>query len=297
MKTVDLRYFIKQLLENGMGTSRNMSLTSKYSGKYRNNKNYPFHKFKSLKKEESDSINEITPEEVEIPKELIHNSLNQNIWNEDKTLKPEVRKKLLQIVTEFYKYLNIKISIKHIRLIGSMANYNWSSKSDIDLHLFFDFKDLHSDYDFAYDFFNTKKDLWNLNHNITIKGFTVELYCNSTEDSYFSSGVFNLWENKWENEPTKENFKVDTVSLQIKTSAIINAIETLETNKDLSIEEKHDKAELLKEKIKKMRQSGLEEKGEFSIENLSFKYLRNNNYISRLFDIIQKSFDANLSLK
>ena len=46
-----------------------------------------------------------------------------------------------------------------------------------------------------------------------------------------------------------------------------------------------------------MRKSGLEKGGEFSIENLSFKYLRNNNYIERLHNIIQKTFDSNLSLK
>ena len=203
----------------------------------------------------------------------------------------------MKIADEFYKYLEITIPIQGIRLIGSNANYNWSNQSDIDVHLFFDFKDLNSDKEFVQNFFDAKKNLWNLNHNIKIKGFPVELYCNSTEDNPHSAGMFDLYNNKWVTEPNYENFEIDTNCLQVKTAGIINRIEELENNKQLSVEEKHNNAIILRDRIKKMRQSGLEKGGEFSIENLSFKYLRNNNYIERLHNIIQKTFDLNLSLK
>lgn len=299
MQQSNLKRFIYFFLRESFGSSRNMSLTARYSAKYRRNPNYPFHKKNSKIAEEnnSDELNEITPEEIAIPKELIHKELNPKIWTNEKTLKPEVRKKIIQIVTEFYKYLDISIPIKSIKLIGSNANYNWSSQSDIDIHLFFDFNDLSKDTDFVENFFIAKKNLWNLNHDIKIKNIPVEIYCNSIADNLHSAGVYDLWNQKWISEPFIEKFSIDKTALQIKTAGIINEIESLEDNVKISNEEKHNRAISIKDKIKNMRQSGLEKGGEFSIENLSFKYLRNNNYIERLHTIIQKTFDSKLSLK
>ena len=41
----------------------------------------------------------------------------------------------------------------------------------------------------------------------------------------------------------------------------------------------------------KMRKDGLFSKGEFSIENLAFKNLRDTDYIGKLNDIIIRSYD------
>jgi hypothetical protein len=53
----------------------------------------------------------------------------------------------------------------------------------------------------------------------------------------------------------------------------------------------------VKEKIKKMRQCGLETGGEFSIENLAFKVLRRNGYIAKLWDASTEKRDLELSLE
>lgn len=45
-----------------------------------------------------------------------------------------------------------------------------------------------------------------------------------------------------------------------------------------------------------MRQDGLDKNGEFSIENLAFKYLRNEGYLERLFGETRIAFDSALSL-
>jgi hypothetical protein len=45
-----------------------------------------------------------------------------------------------------------------------------------------------------------------------------------------------------------------------------------------------------------MRQSGLEKGGELSLENLAFKYLRNNGYIEKLKETITSSFDKIYSI-
>ena len=46
-----------------------------------------------------------------------------------------------------------------------------------------------------------------------------------------------------------------------------------------------------------MRKAGLERGGEFSVENIVFKKLRNNNLLQKLKDQIKISFDRELSLK
>jgi hypothetical protein len=53
----------------------------------------------------------------------------------------------------------------------------------------------------------------------------------------------------------------------------------------------------LKSKIKKMRQCGLETAGEYSVENLTFKVLRNTGHIGKLYMAARRMFDDRLSLK
>ena len=50
-------------------------------------------------------------------------------------------------------------------------------------------------------------------------------------------------------------------------------------------------------KIKKFRKSGLESSGEYSNENLVFKYLRNNGFIKQLHDVRNDSYDKMMSLE
>lgn len=283
----------KALQNEAGGTPRNMSYTSRYSAKYRNSKSYPFHK--GLKKETDISLDEISPEEVKIPKQFIHDTLNPKIWT-DYTLNPEVRKRLLKIASEFYKFLEIKAPVKSIKLIGSMANFNWSSQSDIDLHLFFDFSEINSDTDLVGNYLFSKKSLWNERHNIQVKGYSVELYAQDINEKPYSAAIYDLLKNEWEIKPTIENFGIDKTTLISKVVSIINCIENLESEKN-EPESIFEKGSDLKEKIRKMRQSGLEQGGEFSLENLAFKFLRNNDYIKRLVDLTKTAYDDNLSLK
>jgi hypothetical protein len=53
----------------------------------------------------------------------------------------------------------------------------------------------------------------------------------------------------------------------------------------------------LSEKIRKMRQSGLAEGGEFSVENLAFKVLRNMKYLDKISRAFYQQQDDQLSLK
>jgi hypothetical protein len=52
----------------------------------------------------------------------------------------------------------------------------------------------------------------------------------------------------------------------------------------------------LKEKLKDYRNNGLKREGEYSYENLTFKFLRRNGYIQKLFDFTNDLIDKKLSL-
>ena len=52
----------------------------------------------------------------------------------------------------------------------------------------------------------------------------------------------------------------------------------------------------LKDKIKKMRQTGLDREGEYSFENIAFKVLRRTTYLDKLSDIETKAYDKSLTL-
>jgi hypothetical protein len=77
-------------------------------------------------------------------------------------------------------------------------------------------------------------------------------------------------------------------------SKIDNAIED---SKSKNYEKAVKHIDSFKEKLKKYRSSGLEKDGEFSYENLVFKFLRRNGYIDKLFNFKNKLMDKNLSIE
>jgi hypothetical protein len=96
---------------------------------------------------------------------------------------------------------------------------------------------------------------------------------------------------EWLKVPQKEDLKIDLDYLKTKIKCWTQKIDDAIQDKDL------DKLSNLKEKIKKYRQSGLEKEGEFSYENLVFKFLRRSGHIEDLFDTINKVEDKELSVE
>ena len=54
--------------------------------------------------------------------------------------------------------------------------------------------------------------------------------------------------------------------------------------------------EKLKDKLKAMRQSGLDSGGEFSNENIVFKLLRRNDIMEQINDMLTDAYDKSVSL-
>ena len=144
------------------------------------------------------------------------------------------------------------------------------------------------------EFFDAKKDVWNKNHEIKIKGFDVEVYVQDLNEPHISSGVYSILHDKWEIEPKKENPNIDDRKILEKGEEFAKKIDSL-----VSIgprPENLPKIKELRKRIKKFRQSGLETGGEFSYENLTFKLLRRNGYINKLLKLETKIKDTKLSI-
>jgi hypothetical protein len=101
--------------------------------------------------------------------------------------------------------------------------------------------------------------------------------------------------NEWVHVPTKTHKNIDMSVLKKKikcwTDKIDDAVEIAKS------EGNAEKLKSLKEKLKKYRQSGLSKDGEFSYENLVFKFLRRSGHIGKLFDEKTKIKDKELSIE
>lgn len=232
-------------------------------------------------------------------------SLNPKIWtsptNPDSSeLKENIRLKLLEISNQFQEFIGLEIFVSDIHMTGSLANFNWSEFSDIDLHLIVDFSQFSEKQKELYtELFKLKKTLFNLQHNIKIFTYDVELYVQDESEEHTSSGVYSVLFNEWIVTPKKEDFQVDKKVLLNKVNSWITKIdETIEQSKEeKDLENSLEFLNKLRKKIKEYRSTGLSKGGEFSYENLVFKFLRRNGYIEKLFNFENDIIDKRLSLE
>lgn len=230
-----------------------------------------------------------------------HNALNPAIWdsvNNEYVLKPEVREHLLKIGNEFADTLNLKKNhITDYVLTGSNANFNWTNVSDLDIHLALDSNEITDCIDCLTDFedcLQAKKSLWNDRHDITIYGFDVEVYVTSNHEQLVAdSGSYSLLQNQWITKPEFKETTIDSLSVKAKSEELASEIDQMIDSKT---NDQEDIQELL-DKLSKMRSAGLSREGEFSVENLTFKALRNNGYIQKIRQYQISSFDDKLSIK
>lgn len=224
--------------------------------------------------------------------------LNSKIWDEDQKLRKEVREKLLQTANEFIDFIGVPLLIEDVIFTGSLANYNWSEYSDIDLHVVCDFIQFsETELSLYEELFKVKKTIFNTNHDIKIFGYEVELYVQNATEAHFSSGVYSVLYDDWDVKPEKEDSNIDTKILKSKINHWKSQIDTVVDNAtEKDIDEAREYIKKFKEKLKKYRSSGLKKEGEYSYENLVFKYLRRSDYLEKLFNLENKLLDKELSL-
>lgn len=233
----------------------------------------------------------------------LQKQLNPEVWENAETndfdqikLKTEIRTNLLKIAQEFIDSLKVEnIDVEDVLFVGSLANYNWSTYSDVDLHIVIDKSKLGDNKDVIDEFLTAKKDLFLLKHKITIKGFDVELYAQDVDEELESIGQYSILYNKWEDTPTREGFNLDKKDVIKKIKDFVKALSAIESMEDS--DEKVAKLAALKEKISNYRKAGLKKGGELSNENLVFKYLRRCGYMEKLLNLKLKTQDTLLTVE
>lgn len=236
--------------------------------------------------------------DLKVPKDvlnsfMIKDSLNPDFWENEK-LKPEISKKIIKIAKDFFKTLDLSpnIKMKDILFVGSLANYNWSKYSDIDIHIVVDFSEFKEDEDFIKKYFDAEKNLWNNKHDIKIHDYDVEIYVQELNEKLESSAVYSIPRDKWIVKPEKTNFKLDKKIIKRKVETIFHKLENVKNDfEEENYEEVIDKLDKLKNYIKQMRKSGLEKGGEFSTENIIFKILRRTDFMEILDNYKNKAYD------
>lgn len=204
-----------------------------------------------------------------------HNKLNPKIWS-DGSLKEELSEPLVQGALDFVDFSNVDRSrIKDMILTGGNANYNYTKFSDLDVHIMCDTEGLVKDELFA------KKSEWKKTQNACkLAGYEVEYYIDEANPHIpGGQGVYSLLKKKWLIIP-KHLESVDV----LKDPTVLEKVEFYTKYVRNYLLKKGTEQEIMefRLKLRNMRQAGLQEAGEFSIENIIFKDLRNRGLIDKL---------------
>jgi len=251
---------------------------------------------KIKKKTITEVINEIMDKgDFDVENLKKKDELCPKVWDGEK-LNPDVRKALLKNALAFIKFLEMEdVKFKDVILTGSLANYNWTENSDLDVHLLLDFSQLGEDEEFLDDYFRTKKALWGERMPIKVKGHDVEMYVQNINEPHTSTGVYSIKNDKWLTKPIKEMVAIDINNVKQKANHIANMVDEIEQYEDDG--EKAEVIEKFMDKLRDYRKAGLEDGGEFSTENLVFKGLRHSGYLEKLADMKKEAMTKELSLE
>lgn len=218
--------------------------------------------------------------------------LNDKVWDSNHKIHPEVREQLLAVAREFEEFVDANFEVVDVILTGSLANYNWTEHSDLDVHIIVDLTedDLDNSIVDIQNVFRTKKYLWNEYHSIEIEGFPVEPYIQLADEEIEATAIYSLVLDRWIRKPKRENVTIDRFSIRNKADELIATIDKI-IEFDVGI----NAAEAVEKKIYQIRKSGLDKRGEMSTENLVFKEVRNSGSIDRLRTYIRAKVDEELS--
>tara|TARA_Y100000034_G_scaffold110339_1_gene142424 strand:+ start:209 stop:1141 length:933 start_codon:yes stop_codon:yes gene_type:complete len=237
-------------------------------------------------------------EEVERESFDAKDILEPNLWIDGDNLSPAVRDRLIEIAENFIRGLDIEVAPVDVRLTGSIANYNWSDYSDIDLHIVVDFDELDSDPVIVKKFFDASRLRWNDRHDVKIFGYEVEIYVEDAREQHHSSGVYSLLKEDWLVEADPDQAQdAWSVEARKKTDDILTQLNLIQHVLPRKPKAALRSIERLRRKISNMRRAGLESKErEYSTGNVVFKMLRREDALRRLNDLKDQAYDAAFSI-
>lgn len=221
---------------------------------------------------------------------IINDTLNKRLFDDNNKLKEDVRRALLNVAEDFIDTVEekeIPIKVYDCWLVGSNASYNYTDKSDIDLHIIVDSSVegitpelLRLLYDYAKSSYNDK-------HNITVKGQEVEVYLEDINSNAITNGIYSLKKDAWIKFPKKIEVRAYDVTNSEKYVELLHKYSSLT---DDQIGDFIDELYML-------RKESLAADGEFGEGNLIFKQLRNDGIIDELKDRLYAMKSKELTLE
>ena len=222
---------------------------------------------------------------------IYNETLCPELWDSKLHLNPQVRMNLLRLSYDFYGKTKLPAPVIDVYLMGSIANYNWTSDSDVDAHIIIDYGKLQMPPETAVKTIKTAGAQWNSEHEVTIKGFKVEMNIqNAAEQKPYVTGVYSLVKDQWIRKPFQMPLNIDRNILKFQ----YNTMKQYLQNAINSGNESQMKAS--KKYLDAYRQYGLDTFGELSYENIIFKILRSRGLIKQLKDSITAVYDQEMTV-
>jgi len=236
-------------------------------------------------------------EEVEKESFEAHTQLEPTVWD-DKKLRPPIRARLMEIVQDFIDGLSKDIEIRDVHITGSLANYNWSSYSDLDLHIIVDYLNVDDNVARLKAYFDEERMNWNNENDIKIGDYEVEIYVQDAGEVHFSGGIYSVLNEKWIVEPIPYEGEIDFATARKKSDDITTQVNLLgHVMRSGSRNTGLKSIDRLKRKIRRMRRGGLaSDDREFSPENIAFKILRREGILKKLNDLKYNAEEKEIDL-
>lgn len=229
---------------------------------------------------------------------LYNNTLCPDLWDkkgDEWTMKPEILKTLRQVVKDFedeqLKEAGVEVKFEDVVIVGSSTNYNWSSYSDIDLHIMVDYTKMDMTKEEAEAMLSAIKGNWNKSHDITIKGHDLEINFGDVAAKSAITSIYSVQHGAWVMKPVKEKPTFNKELIKKKHAELKAKFEeVLRTDDEAALKK-------MLEKIYIFRQAGLDKGGELSEENIVFKILRAQGYLDKLKAHINTIYDREMTVK
>ena len=245
---------------------------------------------------------DVEPESFEKQSEL-----DPKIWQDGK-LNKNISKRLMRIAREFLDGIEKPVHheagdgsmaalMEDVRFTGSLANYNWSKYSDIDLHIVVDFSKIDENIELVEQFFYGAIWRWNELHDIKIYGHEVEIFVENVNHVTHSGGIYSITNDEWVITPNPEKVDFDYPTARKKADGIKTQVNMIEKFIDEKPRAALSSIKRLKRKIRIMRRAGLHSPAqEFSAENIAYKILRREGTLDKLNDMKYDTYDSILSI-
>jgi hypothetical protein len=216
-----------------------------------------------------------------------HNQLNPKLWDGEQ-LRPEVKSTLLKVADKFREFIDLDVPVLDIHITGGQVTYHYTEKSDLDLHLIIDYDKIDCDQEVE-ELLDAKRLLFKEKYHIDIRGIPVEP---GTEDQNRPtvSSAWSLKTDTWVREPKNYSGKINTKEIEKQSLHWQKIIRSVLNQNDLETAQKVLKL------LRKYRKIGLKHSGEYGVENLVYKTLRNTGTLDQLVKYVERAVGNDLSI-